>query len=245
MRQPLPAQSAPHGLPLKGVTFSSPHLPLGCQLPRFLLLPTWAYTLCPRAPSRRKGSHAPEPLQEKTGRGGQVPSRLLLQDLQAPQSPSLHGDCLTGQGICLGPGFGGGHGICTRPLPRAPFTILHGSRDVTDQVESSPEGLEPGRGPGESKTPQKPALLLWETEGEPSLSWGGGGRPGVWSPQGPRHPSWEPEHTRRVKPTGQREARAGSGGHGANRGRLGGACKRRGSLLRQSQTNQKHQLQVA
>lgn len=131
----------------------------------------------PTGTIRKKGQPPPRAPSGKDG--GQVPSRLLLQGLQAPQSPSLHGDCLAGQGICLGPGFGGGHGVCTRPLPRAPFTILHGSRPITDQVESSPEGLEPGWGPGESKTPQKPALLSWETEGELSLSWGRGGRPGV------------------------------------------------------------------
>lgn len=151
-------------------------------------------------------------------RGGQVPSRLHPQGLQASETPSLPGDCLAGQGIFLGPGFGGGHGVCTRPLP--PSSMAPGPSRT--RWRAALWGRSQGGGLGESKTPQKPALLSWETEGEPSLSWGGGGRPGVWSPQGPRHPSWEPEQMGRVKPTGQRETGAGRGGRGANRLPKGG-----------------------
>ena len=105
----------------------------------------------PTGTLRKQGQ--PRPRAPSGKGGGQVPSRLLLKGVQAPETPSLPGHCLAGQGICLGPGFGGGHGVCARPLPWAPFAILQGSRPLTDQVESSPVGPEPGQGPGKIKDP--------------------------------------------------------------------------------------------
>lgn len=165
----------------------------------------------PRAPSGKDGG----------GGGAQVPSRLLLKGVQAPETPSLPGHCLAGQGICLGPGFGGGHGVCARPLPRAPFPILQGSRPLMSRTRwrAAPWGRSQGRGPGKSKTPQKPALLSWETAGEPSLSWV---PPGTPSPVlGTRaHASNDTNGTNRDQ-SRQRWSRSAQG-------RLGGARRKEG-----------------
>ena len=180
----------------------------------------------PTGTLRKQGQ--PRPRAPSGKGGGQVPSRLLLKGVQAPETPSLPGHCLAGQGICLGPGFGGGLGVCVRPLPWAPFAILQGSRPLTDQVESSPVGPEPGQGPGKIKDPTEACSPVVgnrrRTEsvlGQRGMAWHVV-PPGTPSPLlGTRaHASNETNRTKRD--------RAGRGGHGAHREHLGGACQKEG-----------------
>ena len=114
-----------------------------------------------------------------------------------------------------------------------------------DQVESSPVGPEPGQGPGKIKDPTEACSPVVGNgrRTEPVLGRRGTAwhvvPPGTPSPVlGTRaHASNETNGTMRPEPAEVVAEHTG--------GAWAVLARRRGSLGRQSQTNQKHQLQVA
>lgn len=94
----------------------------------------------PTGTPRKQGQPRSRAPSGKGGVRSQADSTCRVFRPQRP--PSLPGDCLAGQGVFLGPGFGGGHGVCPRPLPRGPF---HHPRRL--QAPPGPGGEQP-RGAG-------------------------------------------------------------------------------------------------